>query len=592
MKGSVPPDEEARLAALHGLGVLDKTPEPEFDRITRLAAHLLNAPIALMTLVGRDQQWIKSHFGLEPKEAAPGHAFYRHAMRDDDILVVNDAAGDPRFANNPLVTGEPSIRFYAGAPLRTPEGDAIGVLCIIDRSARATFSPEQQQILRSLAGVVMAQIEARRAMGYVDRVTGLPNRFRLLHDVGQLATEAEASGRTFAVVVIKTASPGQYAELVRTLGHTIADSFDIGAAQTVRGVLPAEIEPYHLIGSRFACVVRDGDEAKAEDLARHLAADLAKPILLDGIPFTTSKGIGIAEFPKHGRSAEEIVRAATSAAHQALEEREAYRIHGPAWDEARNRTFTLLRDLTVATGEGRQLRVEYQPKIDLRTNRCIGAEALLRWDHPQLGPISPGEFVPLFERTSNIHRLTQYAIEDVLTQVRRWRTDGLEVCISINISGLDLLDDDFDNRLSSALKKHKVQPDWIDIELTETARMDDPASIGMKIQKLRDIGIDIGIDDFGTGQSALSYLKYIPASFVKIDSMFIRSLEQDENDRIMVRSTIDMAHALQRRVVAEGIESQVILDWLRGNGCDHGQGFAISAPLRPEAFARWVRDRT
>lgn len=329
-----------------------------------------------------------------------------------------------------------------------------------------------------------------------------------------------------------------------------------------------------------------------DDLAKRLATDLGKPILLEDIPFTTSKGIGIAEYPRAGIDAEEIVRAATSAAHEALEEGTLYRHHDPSWDDRRKRVFRLLRGLTLIPDHGCQLSVEYQPKIALRTQECIGSEALLRWNHPELGPISPGEFIPLAEQTTIIRRLTDWLLETVLAQVSQWHAKGLRLRTSINVSVVDVSDEDFARRLSMLMNRHGIVPEWIDIEITESVRMNDPAVLGRQMTQIKQLGVEIGIDDFGTGQSALSYFKHIPASFVKIDQTFIRCLDRDQNDRILVRSTIDMAHDLGIFVVAEGIESLSVLDWLHENGCDQGQGYVISRPLKAHAFENWARART
>lgn len=255
------------------------------------------------------------------------------------------------------------------------------------------------------------------------------------------------------------------------------------------------------------------------------------------------------------------------------------------------RAARLVRDISLAlSGEG-QLHLVYQPKIDLRSGDCIGAEALLRWAHPDLGPVGPGEFVELIERTPLVHAVTDWVLGTALPQAARWRMAGLNLRVSINVSMVNLGDEHFVARLAALLDRHGIQPDWIDIEVTESALMQDPVEVRHQLDAIRRLGIAIAIDDFGTGQSSLSYLKYIPATYVKIDRLFISRLASDSDDQIMVRSTINLVHELGRLVIAEGITEMAACDWLRRHGCDIGQGDAISPALDVPSFERWLRTR-
>jgi EAL domain-containing protein (putative c-di-GMP-specific phosphodiesterase class I) len=244
--------------------------------------------------------------------------------------------------------------------------------------------------------------------------------------------------------------------------------------------------------------------------------------------------------------------------------------------------------LPAALAAAGQLHLVYQPKIDLRLGRCIGAEALLRWNHPELGAIYPAEFVPLAEQTALIRPLTDWVFAAALADVAHWRRQGWQIKISINSSMKDLSDETFAVRVAGMLGQYRVQPDWIEVELTETALMTDRVQITRQLDELRRLGIDIAIDDFGTGQSAMSYLKLIEADIVKIDQMFIRELGNGKKDQSIVRSMINLAHKLGYRVVAEGIETQEIYNWLGENDCDMGQGYLISQPLEASAFESWL----
>lgn len=581
----IPAREEDRLAMLQRYELLDTPAEAAFDQITRLAAKLLKVPVALISLVDRDRQWFKSRVGLPVQETPREHAFCAHALETDALLVVGDARQDERFADNPLVTGDPNIRFYAGAPLRTADGLALGTICVIDDQPRAALTPEEEEALRDLSAMTMAHIEARRAVGYLHPVTSLSNRFRFLADADALASVPGTA------VVIDAAASQQYAELTRVLGQVCADAFEVDCARRIAACLPGRTRLYHLSPARFAFMLPGipfgGDDDLAATLDR-ISSAIRSPFQYQGVPIATSAGIGFVH--RSGVTAEsvELLRAASSAAHQSLETQKPWCAYDEEQDRAAHRAFLLLRSLTEAMDGQDQLHMAYQPKVDLRTDRCIGAEALLRWTHPELGPISPAEFVPLAERTALVRPLTEWVIGAVLTQVAHWHRHGIALPVSINISMLDLGSGDFADRVEALLDRHDVQADWIDFEVTESALMTDRAEVDRQLLRLRRLGIAVEIDDFGTGQSALSYLKDIPATAVKIDQRFIRSIAHERSDQIMVRSTIDLAHDLGYLVVAEGVETDEAYDWLRLHGCDFGQGYLISRPLAPAALEDWL----
>ncbi|PWC79694.1 sensor domain-containing phosphodiesterase [Azospirillum sp. TSH64] len=590
----VPVREEDRLAMLQRYELLDTPAEAAFDQITRLAAKLLKVPVALISLVDRDRQWFKSRVGLPVQETPREYAFCAHALDSEALLVIGDARQDERFADNPLVTGDPNIRFYAGAPLRTADGLALGTICVIDDQPRPPLTPEEEEALRDLSAMTMAHIEARRAVGYLHPVTSLSNRFRFLADADALADALADDPATLpgTAVVIDAAASQQYAELTRVLGQVCADAFEVDCARRIAACLPDRTRLYHLSPARFAFILlSDGDGDLAATLDR-ISAAVRSPFQYQGVPIATSSGIGFvhrsdiaAESPVESV---ELLRAATSAAHQSLETQKPWCAYDEEQDRAAHRAFLLLRSLTEAMDGHGQLHMAYQPKVDLRTDRCIGAEALLRWTHPELGPISPAEFVPLAERTALVRPLTEWVIGAVLTQVAHWRQRGIDLPVSINISMLDLGSGDFTDRVEALLARHDVQADWIDFEVTESALMTDRAEVDRQLLRLRRLGIEVEIDDFGTGQSALSYLKDIPATAVKIDQRFIRSIADERSDQIMVRSTIDLAHDLGYLVIAEGVETAEAYDWLRLHGCDFGQGYLISRPLAPAAFEDWL----
>jgi EAL domain-containing protein (putative c-di-GMP-specific phosphodiesterase class I)/GGDEF domain-containing protein len=412
----------------------------------------------------------------------------------------------------------------------------------------------------------------------------LPDRSRFLRDIDARIEHASEA----AIVVIDAATPNQIAEIVLALGEPSAESFDRTSAERIAALLPAGTALYALSAARFGCILGHADEKSLDALAD----GLLHPIAGLAVPAATSPAIGIAHHPRDGATADELVRAATQAAHESLRSARPWCRYSPAGAKASLRSASLLRDIGAALASEDQLHLAYQPKTDLRTGRCVGAEALVRWHHPAFGPVPPGEFVPIVEETSLVHAMTDWVLGAALHQIADWRAAGLTLQIAVNVSMADLMDERFSTRLAALLEHHEVRPDWIDIEVTESAVARNMARAGRQLDAIRRLGVALVIDDFGSGHAALSYLKHIPASQVKIDQLFVTRLLADRSDRIMVRSTIELVHALGRRVVAEGIEDGATLDWLRTQGCDIGQGNAISLPLEARSFEAWVSSRT
>jgi EAL domain-containing protein (putative c-di-GMP-specific phosphodiesterase class I)/GGDEF domain-containing protein len=409
----------------------------------------------------------------------------------------------------------------------------------------------------------------------------LLGRFDFLGDIGQLI-DAAPPGRHIAVLLIDAATPNQYEEMVQTLGQAAADLFEDASAQSIGECLPAQATLYGLSATRFGSILHADGLGSFTEVLDRIAYGVRSSEREPSFPVATSVGIGIAYYPDHGASPGELFQAAISGARESLRGGHPWCAYSPEFDRTSRRAALLLRDILPALAGEDQLRLVYQPKTDLATGQRIGAEALVRWNHPTLGPIPPDEFVPLIERTTLVNAMTDWILSAALRQTALWRASGIDPQISINVSMQDVWDPRFTARLTGLLERHAVQPDWINIEVTESALMKDPVRIGRQLEEVRRLGVAVEIDDYGTGQSGLSYLKYIPASYVKIAQVFVSRLASDRVDQSIVRSTIDLAHELGLKVVAEGIRDQLALDWLRAHGCDIGQGNFLSPAL--EAF--------
>jgi EAL domain-containing protein (putative c-di-GMP-specific phosphodiesterase class I)/GGDEF domain-containing protein len=585
-------DERQRLAELHRFNLLDTPPDPVLDELTNLAALIFKTPIALVSLVDETRQWFKSKHGLTQPEISREDAFCAHAIGQPGVMVVEDATKDPRFSENPLVLGEPSIRFYAGAPLITEQGSALGTLCIMDQAPRRRFSRAQQEILHRMAALAMRQLADRRRIIDTDAVTGLPNRNRFLKEIEISIANLEIRHNTFSVVIIDASEPIAYSQMIRVLGPTHAEAILVTVAKILKVILPEGTMLFHIGLYRFAFLHKVPTIAETASLLPEIAASFREPIMCGGIPVAASTAIGVAQFPGDSDSANGLVHAAVAAAHYARARKMEWARFDSSTAHADERNFRLLTDLRAALATEGQLIIHYQPKVSLQDGACVGAEALIRWQHPELGPISPGEFIPLAETTALMKPLTEWVLASVCDQISRWQAAGVDLKISVNISIHNLEDPHFLRGVKLTLARNGIKAANLDFEITEGGISKDVESLGQTLQEIRAFGITISIDDFGTGESALGYLQHIPADILKIDQSFVRLLDSHEKDQILVRSTIDLAHALGVRVVAEGIETEEIYNILQGFGCDEGQGYFIARPVEGAAFFDWLGKRT
>ncbi|WP_348771533.1 EAL domain-containing protein [Azospirillum sp. SYSU D00513] len=307
-----------------------------------------------------------------------------------------------------------------------------------------------------------------------------------------------------------------------------------------------------------------------------------------GTPMVIRAVIGVAPFQLGEVTPQHVLRMAYSALQDARDADTRVGVYSASLDEAHRRRFQLLADFPQALAADDQLTLVFQPRVDVRTGRCVGAEALLRWHHPVLGAISPGEFVPIVEQTALADDMTEWVARTALAQIVVWRAEGVELALSINVSASNLERQDFTAHLVELAKQYKVPPRLLELELTESAILRNRHSAIERMNELRAAGFVFAIDDFGTGYSSLSYLEKIPASVVKIDRSFIQELSSQNRRSTLVSAMIGLIHQLGYRVVAEGVETQPALDMLAELSCDEVQGYFIARPLDAASFKCWV----
>ncbi|UYY59466.1 putative bifunctional diguanylate cyclase/phosphodiesterase [Sphingomonas sp. S2-65] len=573
-------NEDVRLDALHRLNLLDTPPSESFDRITRMASQIFGLPIAAISLTDHNRQWFKSRVGVEhwsiPRDAAP----CAEVTLSDRFLLVPDLHESPCYRES-VLAGQ-GIRYYAGAPLTTREGHSLGALCVLGTEPRETTDAEIKA-LKDLASMVMDQIEMQHAFGRIDPLSGLPNRNQFLEDLADLGRDHPGQQRL--AVLVDLARNDQLSSGMRAMGAGFFDDIVRETARTIANALGPHRTAYHVAATQFAFLAEPGTDETlyVERLAMML--DYFRSSSRARFVMTTT--IGVAPLVVGRASPASVLRRAHSAAQDARQSAASICVYSPNMDETHRRRFRLLNDFGAALDSPSELALEYQPRLDLRSGACVGVEALLRWNHPVLGPISPAEFMPIIEQTSLSGATTAWVLNTGLNQLRTWRAAGLEIQLAINISANNLQQADFAARVQLHLMKYRIPPAALELEVTESAMMENVGKALTQITLLSDAGVRIAIDDFGTGYSSLAYLQRLPAHVLKIDRSFVQDMISSPRERSLVAAMISLAQGLGYRVVAEGVEGADIRDALTQMGCDEGQGFLFARPMAPAAFTEW-----
>ncbi|MEG3089713.1 putative bifunctional diguanylate cyclase/phosphodiesterase [Sphingomonas sp. PB4P5] len=574
--------EQARLHALHQLRLLDTPPSESFDRITRMAAQIFDLPIAAISLTDSDRQWFKSRVGVTHNSIPRAGAPCAQVAELTETLVISDLTEDPDYATSPLAAR--GMRFYAGVPLITPAGHGLGALCVLGTAPRTVTGPEMRA-LTDLASMVMAQIELQHAFGRVDAISGLPNRKQLIEDLDDLGREAP--GRRRLLVLVDIARDDQLNQGRRVMGPAFIDDIVSEAARTLHLTLGKDRTAYHVGTTQFAFLAPAGVEDQPYVL--FLGSRLNAIRSTARARFVMTAAIGVAPFVGGQTRAQDALRAAFGAAQDARLANVPVCLHSAANDGAQARRFELLHAFEAALSTTNQLRLVIQPRIDLVSGRCLGGEALLRWCHPTLGEVSPNEFIPIVERTAIVRQVTYWVLDAAIAQLALWAKAGIDLDLSVNISASNLEEVDFAARVQLLLLKYRVRPDRLELELTESAVMENAELALVQLEELAEHGVRLAIDDFGTGYSSLAYLQRLPAKIVKIDKSFVHALaEGAQCDCMLVRSMIGLSHGLGYRVVAEGVETQATADLLLEMGCEEAQGYFFARPLEAEDFPAWL----
>ena len=411
-----------------------------------------------------------------------------------------------------------------------------------------------------------------------DLLTGLPNRSSLMLRLEEML--ARTSANPFALLLLDL---DRFKEVNDTFGHQAGDVLLREIGPRLRGVLRASDVLARLGGDEFALLLPETGAAAAVGVAEKLLRALDEPFGVDGYEFQIGGSIGIASFPVDGLSPTDLMRRADVAMYAAKRANLGTAVYATELDVNTPAQITLYGELRRAI-EQDELRLHFQPKVDVCTGALSGVEALVRWQHPDRGLILPDQFIPMAERTGLIRPLGNWVLEAALRQSRAWERDGLAIQIAVNLGAYNLDDSNLARAISGLLERYTVTADRLRVEITETMLMRDPDNARRVLEELRAAGVRVSIDDFGTGYSSLAYLKRLPADELKIDRSFVQHMAEDAGDTAIVRSVIALGHELGLVVTAEGVEDAVSLERLRAFGCDRAQGYYFARPMDADSL--------
>jgi diguanylate cyclase (GGDEF)-like protein/PAS domain S-box-containing protein len=703
--------ERRRLDALANYRIAGSGPENRFDRICRFASELFSTRMAFVTLIEEDRQWFKACSGLDIEETHRSESFCDHTIRTDDVLVVSDARLDARFSGLPIVAGEPFIRFYAGAPLISPDGFRLGALCIADPQVRESFSERERRTLAGLAAMVMEHMELRRegipqatAANFADATdlslitvdpTGrvefvnqaaldmfgfsreemigesldliVPERFRAAHNAGFARVVAGGSsmlkGKTVEIsacrkdgsefpvemalsiwhdqrgvgvgAIIKDISERRdrdarllrlasqdtltglcnrhrFEDLLREelarnrplavllfdldgfkdvndrLGHGIGDSLLQAIGVRLPAVLDRKVTVSRFGGDEFAILVPGtGDPLVAQKIANAVIEAFKIPFEVAGHTFRVGASVGFSLAPNHGSDSEELIASADFALYRAKQA--GGRVVRMFEQSMRNETLAkrMLRDELLRALHKNELVLHYQPQVTLDTGEVFGVEALIRWQHPERGLLSPAAFLPALEQSSIALDVGFWVLDQAGRQMAAWDAAGYPpIKMGINLFPAQVRAGDLARNVVELIERYALDPQSLEIEITETVTLNDDDQSLESIQALRELGVGIAFDDFGTGYASLGSLQRYPLTTLKIDMGFVRDLLTKPRDAAITRALIALSRELGLKTIAEGIETEEQEAALRLMGCEAGQGYRYGKAMPADEVAR------
>jgi diguanylate cyclase (GGDEF)-like protein len=548
--------------------------------------------------------WLPPYLDQEPRlvvDAEDGAAWYDGPGDPDDL--VRRRAVDARSTGAVLVSSARAdeeemaalrrrgAQEVLGAPIATAAGEP-GYLEICDRrNDTLSFADDDRAALDSMLTHVNAAIRQQQLLTQIrydadhDRLTGLPNRQRLVAEIDELLAADPAGTRAGLIL----ASLDNHTEIVDTLGHAASDELLLVTAGLLREHAPPQALLARMEGEQFAVLLPGLSLAATERAARRLREATSTRARVAGLDLEVSITIGVAAAPVHGTESGTLMQRADVALLAAAAGPGVASYH-PVLDQQSLRRLQLGTELEQAMAEG-QISVVFQPIIDARTSDIVSVETLVRWAHPRYGAVAPDEFIHLAEQIGRIGLLTDHVLDLALERCRKWLDQDISLSVAVNLSARCLTEPDLVERVARALRRHGVPGELLTLELTEGSVVDDSVRSSTVLADLHALGLRLSMDDFGTGYSSLSQLRQLPIDEVKIDKSFVLGMSTSQGESFIARSIIQLAHNLGLRVVAEGVEDELTRNALAEMGCDKLQGFLVSRPLPDDRLENWLLAR-
>ncbi|MCA2212996.1 putative bifunctional diguanylate cyclase/phosphodiesterase [Jidongwangia harbinensis] len=489
--------------------------------------------------------------------------------------------------------GDARLKEVIAVPLRSGQ-TTIGSLEVVNRlSDIRTYRAADVQVLETIAAHVAVAVENSRLVdrlrydAYHDRLTALPNRRRVTDALAE-SVKVRAPGEVVAVISFDVDG---LRDVNESMGHAAGDKLLAEVAQRLRGIAGPGALVGRIGGDEFVVTLRAESTGATVQLATEMREQLRGPMVVGSLTLDVDTAVGVAVQPDHGDDPEALLRRAELAANAAKVVPYGVQLFHPALESRAVRRLGLAADLRRALEDG-ELEVYFQPKVTIRDRHLVGVECLARWQHPAHGEVAPEDFIAVAEHTGQLSRLTEVVLTEGLRRCREWADADRPLSIAVNLSARTLLDPRFPSSVHELLKQYRVNAGQVTFEISEPGMLGDIERTLPVLYQLRDLGVRLSVDDFGTGASSLSYLRQLPVQEVKIDDSFVQGMVTDSGDLAIVRAVISLSREFGLTAVAEGVESELTLEVLEEMGCEIGQGYLFSRPLPYERLEAWFSAQT